>query len=257
MSYVDGLKAIEHAKLRGARVAVETLRDGCEPVIRQLVNVYLDTFPPFPFKDRLAGEITERLVAVVREFCRYALEIIAFFEQLVDWIGSPDALRAAADALLADVDNPANELLLQMKESAMPSRHSWNDPPASLDYADARDAQPGELERLLPFIVSMRTILREMANSIEKFYIELTITIVGLVGAIAGLVVTIGTGLTGIGIPVAVATAVATIASLLAAIGGLISLVVTTSQVQGGLLDSAKSGFSHTWANHAQFATVR
>ncbi|QCB92520.1 hypothetical protein [Cellulomonas shaoxiangyii] len=257
MSYVDTIKAVEMAKLRGARVSVETLRDGCEPLVRTLVDVYLGTFPPFPFKDRVADEITERLVGVVREFCGYVLEVIAFFEQLVDWIGSPVALRAAADALLADVDNPANALLLQIKESAVPSRHSWNDPPASDDYADAREAQPGELERLLPFIGSMREILREMASSIETFYIELTIAIVGLVGAIAGLVVTIGAGSTGIGLPVAVGTAVATVASLLAAIGGIVALAVTTSQVQGGLLDSAKAGFSHTWANHAQFATVR
>lgn len=257
MSYVDALKAVELAKLRTARAAVQTLRDGCEPVIRAVVNTYLGTFPPFPFKDRVADEIVERLVGVVREFCDYVLDAIAFLEDLVDWIGSPVALRAAADTMLADVDAPANELLLEIKESALPSRHSWDDPPVSADYRDAREAQPGELERLLPFIGSLREILREMASSIETFYVELTITILGVVGAVAGIVVTVGTGLTGIGIPVAIGTAIATVVSALAAIGGIVSLVVTTSQVQGGLLDSARSGFSHTWANHAQFATVR
>lgn len=257
MSYVDAIKAIEHAKLRGARRAVETLRSGCVPVIRQLTNIYLDTFPPFPFKDRLADEIADRIIAVVQEACDYLLEAIAFLDGLVEWLGSPDALRAAADALLADVDGPANDLLLEIKQSALPSRHSWNDPPVSLEYADAREAQPGELERLLPFIVSLRTVLRDMADSIEMFYIELGIAVVGLVGAVAGIVVTVAATAGVITIPVAIATAIGAVASALVAIGGIVALVVTTSQVQGKLLDTAKSGFSHTWANYGQFATIQ
>lgn len=257
MSYVDAIKAVEHAKLRGARRAVETLRSGCVPVIRQLTNIYLDTFPPFPFKDTLADRIADRLIATVQEFCDYVLELIAFLDDLVEWLGSPVALRGAADALLADVDGPANDLLLEIKQSALPSRYSWDDPPVSLEYRDARDAQPGELERLLPFIESLREILRQMASSIESFYIELCVTVAGLVGTIAGIVVTVATAAGIVTIPVAIATAVVTVASAIAAIGGIVSLVVTTTQVQGDLLDSARSGFSHTWANHGQFATVR
>jgi len=257
VSYVDMIKAIEHAKLRAARRAVETMRRECEPIIRQLTNIYLDTFPPFPFKDRLADQIADRIIAVVREFCDYVLDVIAFFDELVEWLGSPDALRAAADALLRDVDGPANDLVLEMKQTALPARFSWVDPPPSAVYGVAADAQPGELERLLPFIATLREVLRGMADSIESFYIDLVTAIVGLVGAIAGAVVTLA-GVAGvITIPVAIATGVATVASLLLAINAINDLVNTHSQEMGDLLDSCKSGFSHTWVDHAGFAEIR
>ena len=257
MSYVDVLKNMEHARLNGQRVAVKALRSGCVPVIRAAVNIYLAGYPPFPFKDRLSDEIADRIIAVVQRACDYALEIIDFFDELVECIGSPDTLRAAAEALLTDVDGPANDLLLEFKEAALPSRYTWNDPPTSLAYADARAAQPGELERLLPFIESLRGILREMADAIENFYIELGIAITGLVGAVAGLIIAAGATGTVIGIPVAVISVIAAIASLLAAIGGIIAMCVTSAQVQGNLLNDAKSGFTHTWANYGQFATVQ
>lgn len=257
MSYVDILKALERRRLSEARSAVRALRSGCVPIIRMLVDATLDRLPYFPFKDRVAKEIADLLIAQVQGYCDYALEFIDLLDELIEWIGSPDALRAAADALLDGVDGPANDLLLEMKQTSLPSRYTWNDPPTSLKYADAAAAQPRELERLLPFIVSMRGILRQMADAIENFYLQLGTVILGLLGAIAGLVVAVTATGTIVGIPVAVVAAVGAVASLLVAIIALIQLCVTANQVQGNLVDTAKSSFTHTWANYAQFATIQ
>ncbi len=92
---------------------------------------------------------------------------------------------------------------------------------------------------------------------LDRLDVQVRRVVLGLVGGVAGFVATVLTGLTGVGLPVAVATLIGTVASLLMALGAAIQLALTTGQVQGNLLDSARSGFSHTWANHAQFATVR
>ncbi|MFC8193171.1 hypothetical protein ACFUMH_16065 [Cellulomonas sp. NPDC057328] len=257
MGYVEAIKAFEHGRLADAAQTVRTLRAGCDPVIRQLVNVYLDTFPPFPFKDRVADEIAEQVIEVVQEVCDQVLESIAALDELVDWIGGPEALRAAAAALETTVNAPVAQLSLDIDGAALPALSSWVDLPPSEVYRDVRGAQVDELNRLPQLITSLRTVLRGMADAIEQFYVELGIAITGALVAVGSLVLAVLEAAGVITIPLAVVSIVTAIIGAVGAVGGIIALVVTTTQVQGNLLDTARTGFTRTWANRDKFATVQ
>jgi hypothetical protein len=257
MGYVEAIKAFEHGRLADAEQTVRTLRAGCDPVIRQLVDVYLDTFPPFPFKDRAGDEIAEQVIEVVQGVCDQVIESIEALDELVDWIGGPEALRAAAAALETQVNAPTAQLSLDIDGAALPALASWVDLPASETYRDVRGAQVDELNRLPQLITSLRSVLRGMADAIEQFYIELAVAITGAVVAVGSLVLAVLEAAGVITIPLAVVSIVTAIIGAVAAAAGVVGLVVTTMQVQGNLLDTAKTGFTRTWANRDQFATVQ
>jgi hypothetical protein len=257
MGYVEAIRAFEHGRLADAAEGVRTVRDGCEVVVRQLANIYLDTLPPFPGRGSIADAIADRVIDAIDEACQYLLDTIAYLDSLVDWLGGPDALRHAADLLESQVSDPASELSLQMRQTALPGLASWHDEPTSDTYRDVVSSQPDELDRTPGLIGSLREVLRGMADAIEQFYIELTATVTGVVVAVAGIVTAVLEAAGVITIPLAVVSIIAAVVGALGALAGIVGMVVTTSQVNGNLLDTARTAFDRTWANDQQFATVR
>lgn len=247
MSYVDTVKDAHLDQLRDAAESLRRLRAECPPVIRQAVRFYLDTFGPFPGKDALAQQIAQPIVALVQEQCDYLLDVVAHLEELVSWMGSPEALRAAADALQVDVSDAAATLAGDLDASTLSRLDSWRDLPAA-KYMVVRDRQRDELLRVPPFVDALKSVLRGMADAVEQYYLAVVQTVGGVVVAVAGVVTAVAAAATGVGIPVAVIGLVGAVVGAMVALAGIVQLVTTTSQTQGNLLETARTSFTTPWA---------
>jgi len=228
MSYVDVLTAQMQARLDNADDALNMLEKYGPDVIRHLVNTNLATImvPPWG-KDKIADLLISKLMSGIK----YARKAIVFQRTMVRAFGSPDALRAAAAVINSQVNKAAGDLALDVREENLDgmSPSSWSGD-AQYKYSQAFDGQRDAVTRINEFGSALEDALRSMADTIEAYYVELTIVILGIVGAIVGFVLAILEAAGVVTIPVAVLTVIGACLSAAAALAALIAMIVTLSQ---------------------------
>lgn len=229
MSYVDALVGAMESRLNSAEDALDTLEQEGPDFIRHLV----DNYSPGPVPASMVpgwvkDKIADLLITTLLEGIEYARKSIAFQRGMVRSFGSPDALRAAADVINSQVNKASGDLAIQVRAEALKGMNpaNWGGDAQYL-YTQGFDGQNDAVGRVKEFGSGLEDVLRSMADAIESFYIELTIVVAGVVGAILGVVVA---ALTVATVVIAVLSIIAAVLAALAAIGGLIAMIVTLTQ---------------------------
>ncbi|WP_159808572.1 hypothetical protein [Cellulomonas citrea] len=260
MGYVEAIKDFEHGRLADARASTEGVIRDCPTVVPRFVRVYLDIVlpretivPPFD-REWLVRQISEPIIAGIQESCRYLLEVIDELDGYVDWIGGPETLRGAAAAIQAEVADPSAAMYTTIRDAPLAAVTSWNGPAAADLYRMVPMDQANQLHLAQGYLSTLGDVLRGMADQIETFYVSLSAVIAGVIGAVAGVVVAVATGWSGVG---AVAGIVVAIAGALSALAGVAGLVLSTVQTSSNLLVEASNGFGERWSNYMRFATVQ
>src|ERR1035437_4642356 len=138
MSYVDDIKHSIEGTLEQIDDNTKWVAINGPKIIDILLNQYLDTFPIMaPAVNPIAHRAKEELAKAVAT-SRFG---VALMRMEIEYVGSPDALRAAADAIDDKLVTPSrdlgNRLVLGRIPSALESNYS--DGAASEGYRVAID----------------------------------------------------------------------------------------------------------------------
>lgn len=234
MSYVDDLRETIQNTLQLIEDQVRWVEENAPTTAKWLVDEYVSHQPiPHPLKDllreKLTGQVAAAIASPIVDFARQTREGIAFVRKAQDFIGSPDALRAAADQIDGGVVKPGDKLAEKLVLSNIPSalNANWNDAAATQAYQFKIDGRDDAVRSGGKKASELADGLRASANAIEDFLIALTQTVAGLAGAVAGLVVAIATVAT---IVVFVGGIIAAVAGVVTAITGIVGLISSTGQ---------------------------
>ena len=193
MSQVDDIKHFIQDCLRNQLRVLDWLETHGPSIIRALVPYHIGMVPIPPWaRDEIADFFIERLLDAIA----YARLVNALQQALVLYMGSPDALRAAADALGAAVTAKAADFsMTNLREDsliAMSDPAQWSGP-GSAQYAKSFDGQALAFSRISEYSGKMEDALKQMATNIEDFYIAVRDAALGLLEVIGGIVILIVT----------------------------------------------------------------
>ena len=257
MGYVEEIKEFEHGRLADARACTEEVIRDCPRLVPLFVRLYLETALPreaiilMPDRERLVRQLSAPIIESIQESCRYLIEVVDTVDGYVDWIGGPEALRAAAAAIQAEVADPSAAMYTTIRDAPLAAVRSWNGTAAADLYRMTPMDQANQLHLGQGYLSTLGDVLGGMADQIETFYVSLSAVIGGVVGAVAGVVVAVATGWTGVG---AIAGIVVAAAGALSALAGVVGLVLSTVQTSSNLLVEAKGGFSEKWSGYQRFS---
>lgn len=232
MSYVDVLKDEIEANLRAAEKDLAWLDANAPTIIRTALNAYLDTIAPLAGAVASLSGLEDQLIERVRAAIEDARRGIAYTEKLVEFLGSPDTLRAAADAISHKIIAPARDLAPDVSPSRVRSAldEYWKDGDASRAYQQAVTGRQDAVEQVVTYAQPLATALGDLADEIENFYVALAAAVVGLVAAIGGAVEIILTLVGVVTAPAAILGAVVAAMGIVSAVIGVFNLVIVTQQ---------------------------
>jgi hypothetical protein len=234
MSYVDDLvNAIEY-ELGEATVGLNGLHQHGPAIIRQLVNVTVDTFLPVP--GAIKNRIADLLIADLLEMISYSRDSIKYMEKAAHMLGSPDALRAAAQMVEDSADKASIDLAADVRPDslkAMMDSTKW-DGEASQLYEKSFLGQNDAVARIATYGAVVEDALGKLADAIEQFYGELVVGVGTLVAAILAAIGAVIAAATVAGIPFAIGLAVGACVSAIASAVSLILMIMTIMQDVSG-----------------------
>ena len=190
MSYVDDVK---HS-IEGTLDQIDDNTDWVERygpvIIDALLNEYLDTFPIMaPAVNPIAHRAKEELAKAVAT----SRNGVALMRTEIQYVGSPDALRAAADAIDGKVVTPSRELADQLVLGRIPSalESNYSDGAASEGYRADIDGRDNAVRDIETYADPVAQALRDLADAIEDYYRNLRDIAISLLGLIVSIVVII------------------------------------------------------------------
>ncbi|MEO7121951.1 MAG: hypothetical protein ABI400_02305 [Lacisediminihabitans sp.] len=252
-SYVDLIVTEVDEALQRATTGLDGLQLHGPGIIRELVNTYLDTFLPVP--GVIKNEIANKLIGEMMDVIGYAREAIAVNKKMAHMLGSPDALRAAAQVLDTGVNKVSRDLASSVRPDsleAMSDDSKWQGGASQL-YAKSFTGQSDAVTRIAEYGRVLEATLGKLADAIEQFYAELLVAVLSLVAAILTLVLAILTALGIVTIPIAVVSAIGAILSVLATAASIAAMVMTIMQEVSGSLSDLHSNLQ-PWPS-AKFAS--
>jgi uncharacterized protein YukE len=161
----------------------------------------------------------DKVEAEVNEAAEVILEGVALFRDMAKMVGRPSVLRAAAAALSSQVETAAKTLSGVATTSALNAldSSSW-DSPAADSYESSFNEQTRAIDMIAPVAQDMGNSLNDLADSIEQFFSDLELAYWGFAFAVGGLVLAIVTAVETFG--------VGAIIGLVISIGGFITGVI-------------------------------
>lgn len=190
MSYVDDIKHDIEDFLRQSDENLDWIRTNGPIIIDHLLNIYLAAWPiAGPVVNPIADQAKEALV----EYVENGKAAVAALRSEVQFVGSPDNLRAAADkidsAIIAPARELADRLVLGNIPSALPS--NYDDGVASETYRAKIDGRDAAVRDVDTYAAPIGQSLRDLADDIEDYYRSLRDFVLSLLGAIVSLVLII------------------------------------------------------------------
>lgn len=193
MSQVDDVKHFIQDCLNNQLKALDWLEKYGPGIIRSLVPGHVGMIPVPGF---IRNKVANFYIGLLMDYIHYTRSVNAVLQRLVLYMGSPDALRAAAEALGAAVTGKAADFATaNLREDslvAMSDPMQWSGP-GSGPYAKSFDGQQNAYSRISEYSGKMEDALKQMAKNIEDFYNGLRDTVIGVLEAIGGVVVLIAT----------------------------------------------------------------
>ena len=176
--------------------------------------------------EAVTNTITDLLLLKLREVSPIVRTALDEAEYYSSCMGSPDALRDAAQSIRSKVVAPAQELAPSVVLGRLPSTmdSNWRDGKASERYRSAVDGRDTALARIESLASPIISALEDLADAIPQFFIQLAAFVSGAVVALLGLAVAFSTAETGYG----------AIAGFLAAIAGVLTTVIAGLQYKLG-----------------------
>ena len=149
------------------------------PLLMTVVHIHN---PYNPLGDRAKQELAKAIA--------FGRTMVFVFRLEAKYMGSPDRLRAAADAIDRDVVTPArdfaHQLVLGKIPSALPSNYS--DGVASEGYRAAIDGRDLAVRDIETYASPVSQALRDLADAIESFFRELRDIAMAFVALIISIV---------------------------------------------------------------------
>jgi hypothetical protein len=251
MSYVDTIRDTNETILVTIDDALTQASKILPPLIRWGVQEWVDrqafgagALIPDGWVDEAADVIIDGAMKLID----YGHEVVAVYRIANRYLGSPDALRALADAIKA-VGDKSEEI--QISRSLLTGLMSWDDPPQSNVYSESVSEQSEPVGRITTAASSFASAIDTHANDIENYYLDLATFVGGALTTVTG-VITAAIGLAG-AIPTAgVSLALSIIGLIEALVGvvmtivGAVKLVVTTLQGSAAKIDLLRENIP-TW----------
>ncbi len=241
MSYVDLLRKLIQEHLKRSARGLDEIERVAPAAIRAAVSTSTATVPLIRPGN---GWIADRIIEQMHEAVDLAREQLEVAEELSQYLGSPDALRAAADSLTRGIVVRAEALAPEVRKdnlrSMLPS--AWDGGDASAQYALSFEGQGEAVLRIAEAAKLMAAALESMADGIEEFYLDVAGAVIGLGVSIATAVAGIMTAATGVG---ALPGIVAAIAGVIGAFGSAATLLSQAATPRGEPVGSALT--SLTW----------
>jgi hypothetical protein len=251
VNYVDLIRQSNDQHLNNAISVIDACATSAPPLIRSGLQQWVDrqamglgVLVPNGWVDEAADVMIQAMNAVL-DYCRDGITLL---RQANEYLGSPDTLRAAADALGALASNADG---IQIDKSRLAGWLSWDDPPANRLYEGGIDAQDEPLNRVSTTANSIAGALDQHANDIENFYLQLaaivvgaTLTYLGVVSAILGIVGALPTG--GISLAASIVGLISALIGIVSTAIGVVQMIVTATQGTAGKLDALPSSIT-TW----------
>jgi len=190
MSFVDDMKHDIEDALRQADENLDWIATNGPVIIDHLLNIYLKAWPiAGPVVNPIADQAKEALADHVREGKR----IVSVLRLEVQYVGSPDNLRAAADKIDSSMVTPARELadrlVLGNIPSALPS--NYNDGVASETYRAKIDGRDAAVRDIDTYATPIGQNLRDLADGIESYFKSLRDITIAVLAFIVSLVLLI------------------------------------------------------------------
>lgn len=237
MSYVDDIK---HS-IEGTLNQIDDNADWVERygpvIIDALLNEYLDTFPLLGFTVNPIARRAKHELANAVEACR---DGVALMRAEIQYIGSPDNLRAAADAMKGKVITPSRDLASRLVLGEIPSalESYYSDGLASERYRAAIDGRDDAVRGIETYTDPVMKALNDLADGIEDYYRglrDMAISLLGLIVSIVAIIVgweTIVIGVLGI---------IGFVISLVALVAAIADLVSSTSSTKDDTIGAFES----------------
>lgn len=191
MSYVDDLRIQILASCDQADDALDDIDRTGPGIIRAFVTVWLR---PYPVPPVAVAAVAATYILLLDQIVRYARAAVAAIRVGAMVLGSPDNLRATADLLGDKVGTESANLgaVTTLASLEAVSESNWDDGLASETYHNSVDGRAGAVLRINDLVSPLVDALRDLANGIERYYVELltlTISLVALIGGIIGAIV--------------------------------------------------------------------
>jgi hypothetical protein len=226
MGYVELIRLSNSLQLDLTDRAIELGRQVAPPLIRQAVHTRVDQeflglgrLIPDGLVDQLSGLVTEAALAAFDA----AATASGYLREANKMLGGPEALRATAEAL-RDAGDDAAEIMLPGSE--LWGAQGWDHGAYSSTYATWTGEQLQYIASIQPKTEELSLVLREHADAIENFYLDLSVSILGAAIAVGGLVTAITSTIVG-------AVTAATVAG---AVAGAIGAAIGILQAQLGIV---------------------
>jgi hypothetical protein len=260
MSYVDDIRSTNDTLLSQADEAVDDIKASAPDAIRDGVQKWVDNQAFGLGKlvpDGLVDEGADIVIDVVMTILDQCDEAITALRAGNQYLGSPESLRAAAEAL-GELGTKADTI--KIDSSRLTGLLSWDDPPASRVYNESIESQSQSLARIAQTASSIGDALDTHADDIENYYIQLAlivagavVTILGVVAAVLGLIGALPTG--GVSLAASIIGLITAVIGIGTALLGIIQMVMAANQGTASKLDSLPSSITE-WTVPA-FAMVR
>ena len=233
MSTVDDVREAIISALNEARSAVDDMERNGPGIIRSGAEWIVWGLHLPPGLDTIAeNEIIRICTAALNDFVAHMRDAITTLKVVTEFLGSPDNLRAAAEALGGIGTNAhtlSEEVSKEVLLAANPSNWSEN-----YAYSVAIDKQPQSVALVKTYTDVMGGALGDLADNIESFYEQAAGVIVGgalaYVG-IAGAAVGVALCFTGAG---AIAGLPMAIFGAISAIGGIVMAIISLVNMLNG-----------------------
>jgi hypothetical protein len=230
VSEVDALKSFLNNRIDDSDGLLDELEKYGPDAIRAIVNLYLG---PIPVPSWVKNEIADILIEKLMKAIAYGRECNAVMRKMVQLIGSPDALNAAADTIGAQVNDPTKNLAVEVNPDSLDALLSSNWTGDAADqYARSFEGQHDAVDYIGDFAAGLQSALHALADEIFSFYSGLTALIASVYAIVLGLVVAVATSWTGVGL---VAGLVVMAAGMIGAMISANELLVTHSQAIDGI----------------------
>lgn len=234
MSYVDELKHLIEVALDQTDQNLDWVEINGPIVIDRLLKNYLDTVPAMaPIVNPIAYQAKEELTKAVAA----GRLGVALMRAEIQFIGSPDNLRAAADGidnkLIKRARSLADNLVLGRIPSALPS--NYDDGVASESYRAAIDGRDLAVRDIDTYAAPVSQTLRDLATGIEDYYRSLRDLALALAGLVISIVVTVVGFAT---VLLAVVGCIGIVISLIGLVSSIVDLTMSVSSTRDSAIKS-------------------
>lgn len=181
--------------------------------------------------------IASELLGIVRTLTARGREALVAAEEAIDTAGSPTSLRKLADLLEEAVAARASDLapLVRSDRLQATDEEAWTGT-AAWAYRTAMEGQGEAVGRIATSAKELAQVCRDLAEHLDGFVVALTVSILGLVAAAAGLIAALGTAESGVGAVVGLGGA---IVGVIAAGGVFGATMLQNDAVTSRLADDA------------------